>query len=219
MEYQKLFKFNRNYVYFDSESDRFDVNIWAYLNDLFSYEVQHENYINGITVKSQLDNSGFDTSVDEQISHYKEQVDCIIVREGFSERMKRYCEYRRNKECCKYFIEDGIMDRQYPDLKIYYERLGVERIKALGYKEKALKNEIDSKLKTGDVIHELRKIFKIGDRLTTTEIKSIMNEVYSSLGLNKKGVVSNLEKEYGIKVKAVKILQSDGSRKNGWEFI
>lgn len=216
-EIQRLHKYSENYVRYDS--DLFTVNRWAYLSDLFAYDVQHENYENSVIVKGQLDNSGFDTSVDEKEAHYIEDVKWLIIKDSFADRMKRYCEYRLAKEDSPYYIDNCVMDRQYPDLKIYYNKLGVVRIKALGYKEKALKNEIDSMLKIGDVIHEFRKRFNIGDRLTTTEIKTIMNEVYSTLGLNKKGVVSNLEKEYGIKVKAVKILQSDGNRKNGWEFI
>ena len=219
LETQRLHKYSESYVRYESASDKFSVNRWAYLNDLFAYDVQHENYINSIIVKSQLDNSGFDTTDEEIMSDYKEQVECILVKEGFAERMKRYCEHRQNKENCPFYMVSDIMDKQYPELSIYYDKLGYERIKALGYKEKALNNEIKYLHIGTPLINEFQRIFQSGDRLTTDEIKSIMNKVYSDFGIKKKGVVSNLEKEYGIRIKAVKIPTPDGSRKNGWEFL
>lgn len=69
-------------------------------------------------------------------------MESILVKEGFAERMKRYCEYRKTKENCNFFLPDRLMERQYPELKICYDIIGYERIKSLGYKEKSLKNEI-----------------------------------------------------------------------------
>lgn len=142
IETQRLHKYSESYVRYDEITDSFIVNEWTYQNDLFAYEVQHENYVDRVTVRRQLNDSGFDTSENEIISHYKEQVECILVKEGFAERMKRYCEYRRTKENCSFVIPDDLMERQYPELRIYYDGIGYDRIKALGYKEKALKNEI-----------------------------------------------------------------------------
>lgn len=219
LETQRLHKYSESYVRYDADSDKFTVNKWAYLNDLFAYDVQHENYENSIIVKGQLDNSGFETTDGEIMSDYKEQVECILVKEGFAERMKRYCEHRQNKENCCFYMGSDIMDRQYPELAIYYDKLGYERIKALGYKENALKNEIEYLHIGTPLINEFQRIFHSGDRLTTDGIKSMMNNVYSDFGIKKKGVVSHLEKEYGIRIKAVKIPLPDGSRKNGWEIL
>ena len=55
--------------------------------------------------------------------------------------MKRYCELRQLKETNPYYLADEIMERQYEDLKLYYDRRGYDRIKALGYKEKDMKKE------------------------------------------------------------------------------
>lgn len=62
--------------------------------------------------------------------------------------MKRYCEYRRNKETCMFVLVDEVMERQCEDLKLYYDSLGYERIKALGYKELNLKNEMMNRRET-----------------------------------------------------------------------
>lgn len=216
---QRLNKYSISYVWYDSVNQRFSVNRMAYLNDNFSYDVQKENYLDGISVRKQLEDSGFNVNENEVHSDYEEQLECIIKKEGFSDRMKRYCEYRKNKENCQYFIADAIMERQYEDLKLYYDSLGYERIKALGYKESNLKNEMMSKQATYHLYKEFRTIFPVGTRMLTDIIKLKMEEVYARYGIRQKGVASHLEKKFGIKIKSVKIPLADGSRKGGYEFI
>lgn len=216
---QKLNKYSGSYVWYDSANDCFSSNKMAYLNDCYSFDVQKENYLNGIKVKKQLEDSGFNASEKEEHSDYGEQLECIIKKEGFADRMKRYCEYRSKKENCKYFIADTIMERQYEDLKIYYDSLGSERIKALGYKEINLKNEMKNKQATYRLYKEFRVMFPVGAKVLTDVIKSRMEEVYAKYGINQKGVASHLEKRFGIKMKSVKIPLADGSRKGGFEFI
>jgi len=50
-EMQNIKKYSESYVRYDEKTDRFTVNRWAYLNELFAYDVQHENYLNSIVVK------------------------------------------------------------------------------------------------------------------------------------------------------------------------
>ena len=216
---QKLNKYGECYVWYDSVNDCFSVNRMAYLNDCFSFDVQRENYMNGIEVKKQLEDSGFNASESEVHYDYGEQLECIIKKDGFADRMKRYCEYRNKKENCKYFIADTIMEQQYEDLKIYYDLLGNERIKALGYKEINLKNEMNKRQATCRLYKEFRTIFPIGTKALTDVIKSKMEDVYARYGIRQKGVASHLEKRFGIKIKPAKITLSDGSRKGGYEFV
>lgn len=150
-EMQNIKKYSENYVRYDEKSDSFTVNRWAYLNELFAYDVQHENYQNSIIVKKQLEESGFGVSEDERMSDYKEQLKCILTKEGFTDRIKRYCELRQLKETNPYYLADEIMERQYEDLRLYYDRLGYERIKALGFKEKDLKNELERSYYENDI--------------------------------------------------------------------
>lgn len=216
---QKLNKYSESYVWYDSVNDCFSVNSMAYLNDCFSFDVQRENYLNGIKVKKQLEDSSFNVSESEVHSDYGEQLECIIKKDGFADRMKRYCEYRKNKETCKFVLVDEVMERQYKDLKLYYDLLGNERIKALGYKEINLKNEMKNRQAACRLYKEFRAIFPIGTKALTDVIKSKMEEVYARYGIRQKGVASHLERKFGIKMKPAKIPLSDGSRKGGYEFI
>lgn len=218
-EWQNIKKYSGNYVRYDEKSERFIVNRWAYLNELFAYDVQHENYLNSIVVKKQLEDSGFDVSKDERISDYKEQLKCILTKEGFTDRMKRYCELRQMKESCMFYLASEIIERQYEDLRLYYDRLGAERIKALGYKESSLKNELERHYRENDIKRRFREVFAIGKRMATEDIKRIMGEVYASYGIKKKGVATQLAREYGIRLKATKVTMPDGFRKGGYEFV
>lgn len=218
-EMQNIKKYSENYVRYDEKSERFTVNRWAYLNELFAFDVQYENYQNSITVKRQLEESGFETNSDEMRSDYKEQLKCILVKEGFADRMKRYCELRQMKETSMFFLAPNIMEKQYEDLRLYYDRLGYERIKALGYKESSLKNELERHYRGNDIRRKFREVFAVGKRMTTEEIKRKMNEIYAIYGIKKKGVATQLEREYGIRLKSAKVSMPDGSRKGGYEFI
>lgn len=189
------------------------------MNELFAYDVQHENYQNSIIVKKQLEESGFDVSKAESRSDYKEQLKCILTKEGFADRMKRYCELRQLKQTNPYYFADEIMERQYEELKLYYDKLGYERIKALGFKEKDLKNELERCYRENDIKRKFREVFAVGERMSTEDIKRIMTEIYASYGINKKGVATQLERDYGIRLKSVKVTMPDGNRKCGYEFI
>lgn len=218
-EMQNIKKYSESYVRYDEKSDSFTVNRWAYLNELFAYDVQHENYQDSIIVKKQLEESGFGIKGEEKRSDYKEQLKCILVKEGFADRMKRYCELRQLKETNPYYLADEIMERQYEDLRLYYDRLGYYRIKALGYKEKDLKNELERSYYENDIKQKFREVFVVGERMSTEDIKRTMTEIYANYGIRKNGVAKQLENEYGIRMKYVKISTPDGIRKGGYEFI
>lgn len=218
-EMQNIKKYSESYVRYDEKSDSFTVNRWAYLNELFAYDVQHENYQDSIIVKKQLEESGFRIKGEERQSDYKEQLKCILAKEGFADRMRRYCELRQMKESCKFYLASDIMERQYEDLRLYYDRLGYERIKSLGYKEKDLKNELERSYYENDIQKKFREVFTVGERMATEEIKLTMTEIYANYGIKKKGVATQLERDYGIRLKPTKVTMSDGIRKGGYEFI
>lgn len=218
-EMQNIKKYSESYVRYDEKSDSFTINRWAYLNELFAYDVQHENYQDSIIVKKQLEESGFGIKGEEKRSDYKEQLKCILVKEGFADRMKRYCELRQLKETNPYYLADEIMERQYEGLKLYYDRLGYYRIKALGYKEKDLKNELERSYYENDIKQQFREVFVVGERMSTEDIKRTMTEIYANYGIRKNGVAKQLERDYGIRLKSVKVKMPGGIRKGGYEFI
>ncbi|MCM1138210.1 MAG: hypothetical protein NC453_06515 [Muribaculum sp.] len=218
-EMQNINKYSKNYVRYDKASDSFIVNRWAYLNELFAYDVQHENYANHLIVRKQIEDCGMSVKGEVEQSDYKEQLKCMLLKDSFENRMKRYCDYRLMKETNPFFIADSIMERQYDNLKMYYDKLGSDRIKALGYKESKLKSELERHFHETEIVARFREVFKVGDKMTTSDIKKRMVEVYAEFGIKKKSLcASHLEKD-GISLKPTKVTMPDGSRKGGYEFV
>lgn len=46
-----------------------------------------------------------------------------------------------------------------------------------------------------------------------------MTEIYANYGIRKNGVAKQLERDYGIRLKSVKVKMPGGIRKGGYEFI
>lgn len=98
--------------------------------------------------------------------------------------MRAYCEYRSSQGMVVNLAMSAL-ETKYPELKYYHDTLGGDRIRALGYKEKALLNEVHTVKNSEGVRCELHGIIRIGDRLLTAEIQSILHNVYGKLGIHK----------------------------------
>lgn len=107
---------------------------------------------------------------------------------------------------------------QYPELGIYYDALGAEKIKALSYQESKLKDEYAAISKGGSVAHQLGLLIKAGDKISKVGLKAKMQMVYDRLNLKKKAKATDVTK-YGYQVKEVKIDDGKGNRINGFEIL
>lgn len=157
------------------------------------------------------------TGKQEYIDNMNEQVEAIISKESFKDRMERYCKYRNKKGVC---INMSIVElgHRYPELKDYYETLGGDKIKALGFKEKAIINEISNRKKIGNVCFFLDQRNIDGQRITTDDIKRMLSGIYAKLEMKKAAKATDLQNLYGYEIKDCRMRMKDGSRKNGFEI-
>ena len=132
----------------------------------------------------------------------------------FKERMKLFCEMVVNDEA------RGIILDQIPlSYKNYYETLGPERLKALGYdKTNIAKEYSDLQFDVSKISDEIYKTFQIGERYSKVEIKDTLNNIYSSLGYNKTPKANDLEQYFEIK-ECKKLNESTGKRDMAFEII
>lgn len=214
---QKMLQYQDSYTMYDKISGEFVFNKLAYISEQYAYELQKYNYKNGLIIKKQLSENNFDVTENQVYSVYQEQLKHIVKTETFVDRMAQYCKYKSQGLC--FDMVSFTLEQKYPELKYYYEELGGDKIKALGYKEKELKNEISVRHSTAKIHYELNKIFKPNMEFTTEKIKELMNEVYLKLEINKKGKASDLEKLYGFRIHPCKIPLDNGDRKNGYRII
>jgi hypothetical protein len=209
---QRSCKYFYSYVMIKDETSDAEFNVIAYVSDQYEYMVKTYQYENGISIKRELENSNFELNGNQVYCQYEEQLDCIVAEEPFDQRMKRYCDARDN---CKGMLLT-FLDIDHPEFKSYYEQLGSKRIRALGYKEKTLKEEIASRSMFKCVCLELNQRISDGDRLTTENIKSMLGGIYAKLGMKKTAKATDLQNLYGYDIKECKVTMDDGGRKGGY---
>lgn len=218
---QKMCNFSETFTMYDADSNEVLFNDFAYISQRYVYDLQKHNYANGITVRNILENSGFalqGNQTYEASDDYAQQMEHLITAESFADKMKNYCELRDNN--CIYALTLNNIESRFPQLKLFYEELGSERIRALGYKEKELKNEVNVRHLKNRLIEEMRSCFPVGDRLySSAEIKEQMNGVFVKVGVKRNGKISDLELHFGISTKLVKATVGVGVRKNRYKVI
>ena len=207
-------KYQDSYTMYDEQKGEFVFNRLAYVNEQYCFDVQKFNYRNGVIVKKLLQDNSFDVSENQTYAVYQEQLKHLIKKEPFVDRMQAYCEYRA-KQGLIVNLAMSTLESKYPELRYYYEALGVDRIKALNYKEKKLLNEIHIMKTKNKIRHELHGIIHIGDRILTTDIQQTLHDVYDRLGIDKSPKATDLNEFF--EIHPVKIPTANG-RKNGFEI-
>ena len=215
---QKMLKFDESFTMYDELIDRFIFNQIAYLGERYAFDLQKYNYENGIVIRNQLQDSNFDISTNQRYLEYEEQLTHVMQDEPFADRMERYCNYRSNR--AKFDLTAQTLAHKYPELPLYFEELGEQRIKALGYKEKDIRDEIKFRHNQERLKAEMQARFPVGDRLySSTEIRTTMNEVFERFGHSKKGKITDLEELYKVQTRLVKPTLANGVRKNLYKVV
>ena len=188
----KLKRDSELYVYdFVSISKNTNTPVYNTLIDIANeraWEVSQKDYQDTLTVTKAIQDAGF---LEEK---YQSQEDIIVsdfldnyfYKTGiFSDKMKMYCEF-----CDQYKDNSEIMatlDHKIDDLKYkgYYTFYGTKGCSSRKYQEADLLrgwqgSTLESKLET-----MIRTQFKVGDRYSKADIKSILAGLYSQLGITK----------------------------------
>lgn len=221
MRLQRMCNFSETFTMYDADSDNVCFNDFAYASQRYVYDLQKHNYANGIAVRNMLESSGFALQGNqsyEASDDYAQQMEQMVTTESFADRMKNYCELRDSNSI--YALALNNIESRFPQLKLFYEELGSERIRALGYKEKELKNEVNIRHLNNRLTEEMCRCFPIGDKLySRDEIKGIMEAVFTKAGIKKIGKITELEELYKVKMQLVKATVSVGVRKNRYKVV
>ena len=218
---QRMCNFSETFTMYDADSGNVCFNDFAYASQQYVYDLQKHNYANGIAVRNMLESSGFALQGNqsyEASDDYAQQMEQMVTSESFADRMKSYCELRDDNSI--YALALNNLESRFPQLKLFYEELGSDRIRALGYKEKELKNEVNIRHLNKRLTEEMCRCFPIGDRLySRDEIKEIMEAVFTKAGIKKIGKITELEELYKVKMQLVKATVSVGVRKNRYKVV
>ena len=191
-----------NYTYWDESSQRFRINELSILSDEYEARVQYSIYHDGTYVMRNLQKEQTFAVCDRGNLAVAEHVKNMVLKTTFAEKMEAYCNERQREEGNIFLIDylTTQMERNDPRLKVYYDALGPERIRALGYKEKNLQEELNVKKADTRIRIALDKVIRRGDERTSDEWKRLLGKVYQELGVKKSAVRTQLEKLYGYRM-------------------
>lgn len=204
-------KYSHSYLNYSQPTGRFIFNQLAYQNESYNYRVQMHNYKNGIIIRKQLEESGFSSIDKHKFMLYEEQIKQMFKRQSFVEKMKEYCNLKQednflSKQKCR------IMKEQHPELEYYYKELGISKIRALSYKEKQLKEEIQNRSFSSFIKNRLLTIIEIGSFISANQAKTLLNDLYKEQGITSIASGSDLDYWYNIesKVRSINGIKTKG---------
>jgi hypothetical protein len=153
-------------------------NKLVYFSEFRSWDIQQKNFKDDLTMLKTLEGEGYRIIDSEIDNDYTRFYNNFTETKSFEVRMKLYCEFVE-----KYSIDALESFNFIPsNYHLYYKNLGWDRIRALSYKEKDLKNYMLIAGNTGKKIkNELMKCLKIGDRRTLSDLKGILKIIYEGL--------------------------------------
>jgi len=187
-------------------------NKLVYLSDIRAFEIQQIDYKNRVSVIKSILTNNFDlnkgNSIQEFIKEFENQP-------NLKEKIKFICTNNSINNELKLYALDQI------DIifKNIYETVGPEKCRALSYNysdiKKELNNIINFSLCKIDV--EIKSKFKIGDCISLTDTKRIIQNLYADYNIDKIAKASEIERFFV--TKRIKIKDDNGKYVHGYKIL
>ena len=187
-----------------------------------SWEISQKDYQDQISVTKVMEDKGY--TVTEEGKYIQEDPEFLRFKSEFestpqfSEKLKIYCEYldhyRSNPRLSGYIM----FYVKEPKYQKYYSHYGTSGCKAKKFREQDLEAGLKSGINISNNIDLIYSSFIPGEKYSTKTIKSMLKDIYSSLGISKTPKAKDLE-EYFI-IEPTKLSNQDtGKRENGFKII
>lgn len=187
-----------------------------------SWEISQKDYQDQISVTKVMEDKGY--AVTEEGKYIQEDPDFLRFKSEFestsqfSRKLKIYCEYldqyKDNPRLSGYIM----FYVKEPRYQKYYSHYGTSGCKAKEFREQELELGLKSGIDLVDNLDIIYNSFQTGEKYSTKVIKSILKDIYSTLGISRTPKAKDLE-EYFI-IESAKIPNSEtGKRENGFKII
>jgi hypothetical protein len=201
-----------------------------------AWEITSDKYQDEVYIKQTLEEDNFVVSQDpigggvgsevgivDVNLEYQKFIEDFQSSGVFYDKMKLYCDFMLTwgYSLGDVYINSPVIPADYNTMMIY---LGPERIKALGYKQADLEEELKNMegLKSKKLQEDIYTAFRPGQRYSLKSIKEALRGIYVSSGITKSPKASDLEVYY--EMKRVQIPFKDEvtgkiQKENGYEII
>lgn len=156
------------------------------------YECVIKVYQSGLNILNAYKENNFEVVEDDM----KSNAIGFLVGSEFKSVCKLLCEDKCNKE--KVF-------KEFPLIEEGYKKLGVRRLKALGYDSYKIKNELNTLASKDSIDLQIKKLFNENNFYSNKDIKTKLGTLYTNLGINKKAKATDIENVFNISVTNKKI--------------
>ena len=213
-------KYTKDYTGIQEKTGKPVINKLVMISERRAFELRSDVYKSDVQVYNEFANLSIELSNELAIERNNEIIfqRSLFNSNGlFETKMRSICEFLLNP---KWYGHIHVSDLGWLPLNIrnYLIQLGPKRIKELGCREIDIKREISNISLDDNLVVELSKEFKIGERYQLKDIKRILTELYNKLNITKTPKAVDLE-EYFV-VKSVKIYNAETKKQSkGYEII
>lgn len=133
-----------------------------------------------------------------------------------NDRLKGYSDFRYTYPCFDSFIlQNPFIDIRYHS---WFNMLGYNELVRLNFDLQKVEQEYDYYCNHEPIIQKCRETFTVGNFYTKPKVKSILQQIYDSLGLvGKKAKAAELERYMNVKERM--ITDDEGNRKEGYLIL
>lgn len=135
------------------------------------------------------------------------------VSGSFEQKMKSYCHFADNNHDLLKQINLEITDSKY---FYYYSKFGTRGCSKNNYREANLLKNLKDDSKNSRLKELIHSTFKVGGRYTLKEIKTILKEIYTQIGISKTAKATDLEQYF--KLSRTNITLPDKTTTNGFKL-
>lgn len=130
------------------------------------------------------------------------------------DKLKLLCEYGLSQDSIN-IVLGQISDSD--EIKSYYLSITPSRLRALGYNVTRIKRELNIVTFSQELLEKSMYLeFKVGDRLSLSDIKVKLINIYESINYDRKAKATDLENYFEVKKCTINL---PGKRVNGLEII
>lgn len=206
---------------YDNDTNEIKLNSLKINHFRYKFESIDSVYRNGIGIREAYLRAGFDLSIAQQWEQMAS--DYICNMNGTPRFELLYEEYLSEKEKARRF--GGVTDRTKEIeslnnlVKLAYEYLTPEKVRALRYNSTDIRNQIDFELPATQIAikESLREKFSEGGIYTNKDARILYQETLDSLLLKRNAKVAELRDRYFVAVDAKPTV--DGKRKSGFRIV
>ena len=176
-----------------------------------AFDIQQIDYVDRFNMFSEIEGNNIEVIGKSDILDFFKEYEKLP---NLYQKLKYLCEFNFSSEKSKQEILDKITEKRFRD---YYISLGPDICRECSYSINRINQYLEEPFDKSRLILEIYKKFNLGDKVSKSEIKDLLNDIYKSLDYKATAKASDLEEYF--EIKSIKIKASDGKWIHGFKII